>query len=278
MKSEIKYASDPRNVRNYTTEKLREEFLVEELFEDDQVKAVYSLFDRMIIMGIRPVNSHIQLDAFEDLTKSVYFLQRRELGVINVGGSGTIAVDGTVHTLNKKECLYVGMGKKEVIFQSTDPGDPAEFYINSAPAHHEYPSVKASLPDANRVDLGAAETSNERTIYQYIHEDGIQSCQLVMGFTELKPGSVWNTFPPHTHLRRMEVYFYFDLGDQLVMHFMGEPEETRHLVMKNKQAVISPEWSIHAGAGTASYAFVWGMAGENQSFTDMDPVDLNTFK
>jgi len=278
VKSEIRYASDPKNVRHYTTEKLREDFLIENVFEDDQTRAVYSMFDRMIILGIRSVNRPVQLEAFADLTKSEYFLQRRELGVINIGGKGTVTVDDTVYELDKKECLYVGMGKKEVIFQSAQSDTPAEFYINSSPAHHEYPTVKATLSDANRVDLGSAETSNERTIFQYIHEDGIQSCQLVMGFTELKPGSVWNTFPPHTHLRRMEVYFYFDLGDQLVMHFMGEPEETRHLVMKDGQAVISPEWSIHAGAGTAAYAFVWGMAGENQSFTDMDPVDLNTFK
>ncbi len=279
LKSDIRYASNPTDVKNYTTQRLREDFLIEDLFEDNRLKAIYTLYDRFIVMGARPVGEIIQLEAFNEWTKSDYFLQKRELGIINLGGSGEVIVDGNTYRLEKKECLYIGAGKKDIVFKSITQQDAAEFYINSAPAHKEYPTVKAALSDANRVELGDHETSNQRTIFQYIHEDGIQSCQLVMGFTELKPGNVWNTFPPHTHMRRMEVYFYFDLApDQLVMHFMGEPNETRHLAMKNKQAVISPEWSIHAGSGTKSYAFVWGMAGENQSFTDMDAVDMKTLK
>ena len=278
-KENIRYASNPNDVMNYPTERLRKDFLIEDLFREEQASAYYSLYDRFIVIGIKPVKKPIRLDAYHDWTKSTYFLERRELGIINVGGDGTVVVDGVEHELGKKECLYVGLGKKDIVFSSQSTKDPAEFYLNSAPAHLEYPTSKSTLKDANRVDLGNARTSNERTIYQYIHEGGIQSCQLVMGFTELKTGNVWNTFPPHTHLRRMEVYFYFDLApDQLVMHFMGEPMETRHLALKNKQAVISPEWSIHAGAGTESYAFVWGMAGENKAFTDMDAVDMAIIK
>ncbi|MFY0598502.1 MAG: 5-dehydro-4-deoxy-D-glucuronate isomerase [Cyclobacteriaceae bacterium] len=273
--SDIRFGTHPEDFKKYTTEEIRNQFLIPEVMKKDEIIAVYSMHDRMVTIGVVPASKSIDLPAFEDLTKASFFLERRELGVMNVGGAGKVTVDGESYSLAKKECLYVGMGVKEVSFSSDSQEAPAEFYINSSPAHHAYPTKKATLADANRVDLGSKENCNERTIFQYIHEDGIQSCQLVMGFTELAPGSIWNTFPPHTHYRRMEVYFYFDLpSDQIVMHFMGNPQETRHIVMTNKQAVISPEWSIHSGAGTSNYAFVWGMAGENKSFTDMDGEKL----
>lgn len=274
--SDIRFGSDPEDVKSFSTEKLRERFMIEKVMVPGEITSVYSMHDRMVTIGVVPTNDAITLPVMEDLTKASYFLERRELGIINVGGgSGKVTVDGEEFPIANKECLYIGKGKKEVTFKSDSPSDPAEFYINSCPAHKEYPVVKATHGDANQVSLGSKDNCNERVIFQYIHEDGIQSCQLVMGFTELKPGSIWNTFPPHTHYRRMEVYFYFDMPeDQIVMHFMGDPKETRHLAMHNKQAVISPEWSIHSGAGTAAYSFVWGMAGENKAFTDMDGVKL----
>lgn len=277
--SEIKFGTNPTDVKKYTTEEIRAQFLIPEVMKSDQITCVYSMHDRMVTMGIVPVSKAIDLPAFEDLTKSSFFLERRELGVINIGRRGSITADGETYALENKECLYLGKGVKSVSFESDSGSSPAEFYINSSPAHKEYPTKKASLGDANRVDLGSKDNCNERTIFQYIHEDGIESCQLVMGFTTLAPGSIWNTFPPHTHCRRMEVYFYFDLPeDQIVMHFMGDPKETRHIAMSNKQAVISPEWSIHSGAGTSNYSFIWGMAGENQSFTDMDGESLNDLR
>ena len=270
---EVREYSHSKDAKNYDTARLREEFLIEKVFEPGKIHGVYSMIDRIITIGVMPTDSEIKLPAFEERTKAEYFLERRELGVINIGGSGTVTVDGEEFTLDNKDCLYVGLGKKDIVFKSNDASKPAEFYINSCPAHKEYPTVKGVKAEANPVELGAKETCNERTIFQFIHENGIQSCQLVMGFTELKPGSIWNTFPPHTHDRRMEVYFYFDMPeDQVVMHFMGKPEETRHIVMRNKQAVISPSWSIHSGAGTAAYTFIWGMCGENKEFTDMDPA------
>ena len=273
--SEVRYAISPEALKSYTTKDIREEFLIEKVLKPGEITSVYSMYDRMMTIGIVPTNTAISLPIFEDVTKADYFLERRELGVINVGNTGTVEVDGTPYEIGNRECIYVGKGAKEVKFSSADASKPAEFYINSCPAHKEYPTTKATLADANEVNLGSKENCNERTIYQFIHEGGIQSCQLVMGFTTLATGSIWNTFPPHTHLRRMEVYFYFDLPeDQIVMHFMGHPQETRHLAMHNKQAVISPEWSIHAGAGTSAYSFIWGMAGENQAFTDMDGENL----
>lgn len=273
--TKILFGSHPNDIKRFTTAELRDRFLIPDVMQADEVTATYSMHDRMMTLGIVPVKKTLELPVFEEFTKADYFLERRELGVINIGGAGEVTVDGTSYVLEYKECLYVGKGTKQVEFKSKDSAVPAEFYINSCPAHATYPTVKAGIDEANRVDLGSGDNCNERTIFQYIHEDGIQSCQLVMGFTELAKGSIWNTFPPHTHYRRMEVYFYFDLPeDQIVMHFMGDPQETRHLAMKNKQAVISPEWSIHSGAGTSNYAFVWGMAGENKAFTDMDGQQL----
>ncbi len=277
--SEIRYSLSPEAFKAYTTEDIRKEFLIPEVMKAGEITAVYSLYDRMVTLGAVPTSGSIDLPVYEDLTKATYFLERREMGIINVGGSGSVTVDGTVYELTNKECLYIGRGAKEVAFASASADTPAQYFINSCPAHKEYPTVKAGLSDANEVNLGSQENCNERTIYQYIHEDGIQSCQLVMGFTMLKTGSIWNTFPPHTHLRRMEVYFYFDLAeDQLVMHFMGDPKETRHLAVHNHQAVISPEWSIHSGAGTSNYSFIWAMAGENQAFTDMDGQELKNIR
>lgn len=270
---DIRFAADMQSVKSYDTTALREKFLIPEVFRDDEITAVYSLHDRMIILGARPLKKALALPAFEMMTKAGYFLERREMGIINVGQAGIVTADGEKFTVGNKECLYIGKGVQQVIFESSDPANPAEFYMNSAPAHAPYPVTKAGLKDANRIETGAKNTSNERAIYQYIHEKGIQSCQLVMGLTILKSPSIWNTFPPHTHLRRMEAYLYFEVPeDQLIFHFMGEPTETRHIVMRNKQAVISPEWSIHSGVGTASYSFIWGMAGENKAFADMDGV------
>lgn len=279
MKLETRFASHPEDVKKYTTDELRSHYLIPEVMKTGEMTAVYSMHDRMVTIGVVPTSGAIKLPAMEEMTKASFFLERRELGIINVGASGSVTVDGENFVLGHRECLYIGMGKKDISFVSDDAGKPAEFYVNSCPAHHAYPTKKATLGDANQVNLGSKDNCNERVIFQYIHEDGIQSCQLVMGFTELKVGSIWNTFPPHTHYRRMEVYFYFDIADdQMVMHFMGDPQETRHLAMKNKQAVISPEWSIHSGAGTAAYSFVWAMAGENKAFTDMDGEKLVDIK
>ncbi|MEQ9378317.1 MAG: 5-dehydro-4-deoxy-D-glucuronate isomerase [Imperialibacter sp.] len=277
--TDLRYASHPEDVKQLITSALRERFLIPEVMKPGQVTDVYSIHDRMMVIGVVPTTKTLALPAFWEVTKADYFLERRELGIINIGAKGTVSVDGESFDLDNKECLYIGKGKKEVLFSSDHTSVPAEFYVNSCPAHKEYATQKATFADANQVKLGSKENCNERTICQYIHEAGIQSCQLVMGLTILAPGSIWNTFPPHTHNRRMEVYFYFDLPeDQIVMHFMGEPQETRHLAMSNKQAVISPEWSIHAGAGTSNYTFIWSMAGENKAFTDMDGHSLKSIR
>lgn len=273
MSLENRFACSPNEAKRFDTSQLRSNFLVSDLFEKGQIKGVYSHFDRMIALGALPVATPIKLPNFHDFTKQDHFLDRREIGIINVGGAGSITVDGTAYQIQHKDCLYLGMGNKEVIFSSDSIENPAIYYMTSTPAHHSYPTQKAAKADANPVHLGAPETSNERTIFQYIHQNGIQSCQLVMGFTELKSGSVWNTFPPHVHERRMEVYFYFELpADQQVCHLMGQPQETRHIFVKNMEAVISPDWSIHSAAGTSNYSFVWAMGGENMEFSDMDPV------
>lgn len=260
------------------TSELREQFLIEDLMTNGEIKLTYSHYDRIIVGGAVPTNGSLALENFPML-RAEFFLERREMGVINVGGHGSISVDGKAYDLAKKDCLYIGRGSKEISFSSKDAGTPAEFYILSAPAHKEYPTTLMKEADATPVTLGSAETSNHRTIYKYIYADGIQSCQLVMGLTTLKTGSVWNTMPSHVHDRRMEAYFYFDLAaDQTIFHFMGEPQETRHMTVHNNQAIISPPWSIHSGCGTSNYSFIWGMGGENQDYGDMDAVAITDLK
>ncbi|WP_461533152.1 5-dehydro-4-deoxy-D-glucuronate isomerase [Sinomicrobium sp.] len=275
--SEFRYAHHPEDVKRYTTEELREHFLIEKLFVKDEIRLTYTMYDRYIAGGAFPVEKALKLETIEEL-KADYFLERRELGVINVGGKGKITVDGEVYELNHKEALYVGRGHKEVVFEA-EGGEQPYFYINSAPAHTSYPTKKVTRKEAEIVELGDGKYSNKRTINKLLVNSVVQTCQLQMGMTELKEGSVWNTMPAHTHERRMEVYFYFDLEEgQTISHFMGQPEQTRHIFMKNHQAVISPEWSIHAGAGTSNYTFIWGMAGENLDYGDMDGVAPDALK
>jgi len=272
---ERRYASHPREVKQFDTARLREEFHIPVLFTPDRLELVLTHEDRMIIGGAFPVNESVRLDVDLKELGVGYFLERREIGIINVGGKGTVIVEGESYELDHKECLFVGMGNKEVVFKSESAAAPAKFYLNSAPAHQAYPTQKATLTDAESADLGSIENSNERTIYRFIHQNGIQSSQLVMGMTLLKTGNMWNTMPAHVHPRRMEAYMYFDLPDDaVVFHLMGEPSETRHIVMRNEQAVISPSWSIHSGVGTSNYTFIWGMAGDNKIYSDMDPVDM----
>ena len=242
------------------------------------IELVYSHFDRLIIGGVVPTTASISLPN-EDELKANFFLERRELGIINIGDKGTVTADGIDYPIEKLECVYLGKGTKDVAFTSANTDAPAMFYLLSLPAHHTYPNRSMTKAEASPIHLGDISTSNKRTIYKYIHNDGIQSCQLVMGLTALEAGSVWNSVPPHTHTRRMEAYFYFDVhSDHRVMHFMGEPQETRHLVIANNEAAISAPWSMHFGVGTASYGFIWGMAGENKEFTDMDPQPIATLK
>ena len=278
MRLDVRYANHPEDSKHYTTEELRKHYLIEKVFIEDEVNLVYSHVDRVIAGGIIPVKESLKLEGCKELG-SEYFLERRELGVINIGGNGKITIDGKVYEVKSREGLYVGMGSKELIFTSDDEKNPAKFYINSSPAHKTYPTVMIDLEKANKVHLGDLENSNKRTIYQYVHPAVCQSCQLVMGMTMLEPNNMWNTMPCHTHERRMEVYLYFDMTeDSKVFHLMGEPNETRHIVMGNEQAVISPSWSIHSGVGTRNYTFIWGMAGENQTFTDMDHVAMNDLR
>ncbi|HMU47163.1 MAG TPA: 5-dehydro-4-deoxy-D-glucuronate isomerase [Chitinophagaceae bacterium] len=275
---EIRFAISPAEARQMNTEQLRENFLVDKLFVNNEIKLVYTHYDRMIIGGIKPVNKTIELPNHPEL-RAEYFLERRELGVINVGGDGIVIADGKEFAVRKMDCVYLGKGTQKVKFKSRNKKEAALFYILSAPAHHKYTNKLMVRERAAPVQLGAPETSNKRTVYKYIHLDGLKSCQLVMGLTVLDPGSVWNSVPPHTHTRRMEVYFYFDLPtEQRIMHFMGEPQQTRHLVMANNEAVISPPWSTHYGCGTYNYGFIWGMAGENLVYTDMDPAPVHTLK
>ncbi len=274
---EIRYALHPEHAAVLDTAELRDHFLIETLFSEDKLNLVYSSLDRLIVGGACPApGSSVALEADAKSIGAAYFLERRELGVINIGGPGEVVVDGVVHTLQPRDGLYVGKGAKEVLFKSSDKAAPSRFYLNSAPAHLAYPTEQVSFATAEPTHLGDLEKSNKRTIRKYIHPDGIKSCQLVMGMTSLDTGCVWNTMPTHTHERRMEAYLYFGLEpDQLVFHFMGRPAETRHLVVRNEQAVLSPSWSIHAGAGTSNYTFIWGMAGENQTFSDMDGVPMS---
>ena len=268
----------PDDYRHYTTDKLRDQFLIEKIFSEDNIQLTYTHYERMIVGGVMPVKRAITLEAPDQL-KSEKFLERRELGIINVGGDGKISIDGEEFTLQNKEALYVGAQKVEVVFSSNDSTQPAKYYLNSAPAHHCYPSKKIGKSEAKVLHLGSAQTSNERSIYQLIINGVVDTCQLQMGMTELKSGSVWNTMPVHTHSRRMEAYFYFDLPDeQAVCHFMGPASETRHLWVTNEQAVVSPPWSIHSGCGTSNYTFIWGMAGENLDYSDMDSHNPHTLK
>ena len=266
---ESRYASSPKAVKLYDTAQLREEFLIENLMELGKINLTYSHYDRYIAGSAVPLKP-IKLETIDPL-KAKYFLERREIGIINVGGKGTVMVDGTAYELGFKDALYIGAGNVEVIFKSDDMNNPAKYYLNSAPAHTNHPTKKVSKAEANKLELGSLETSNHRTVNQMIIGGIVTTCQLQMGMTELKTGSVWNTMPAHVHDRRMEVYFYFDIPEnQAVCHFMGEPQETRHIWMDNYQAVISPPWSIHCGSGTSNYTFIWGMAGENLDYGDMD--------
>lgn len=284
---ELRTAASPKDVKNYDTKRLREEFLIDDLFKADDIKLVYSHIDRIITGSAVPVNP-LKLTAGDEL-RAEYFLQRREMGVINIGPAGYITIDGKKYEVGHKEAMYIGMGARDIIFESVDPSNPAKFYINSAPAHMTYPTKLIKLEGEpsedvvivkpeNKKELGTLEEANHRTINKFILPGQVETCQLEMGMTHLEPGSVWNSMPCHTHDRRMEVYLYFDMDeDQMLMHFMGEPQETRHICMHNEQAVISPSWSIHCGCSTKNYTFIWGMVGENQDFDDMDninPIDL----
>ena len=275
---QIRFQNSPKETAGMNTAELRANFLIENLMQPGKINLTYSHYDRMIVGGAVPVSGAIELPNEGEL-KANFFLERREIGIINVGGNGKVTADGVAYPLEKLECVYLGKGTQAVSFSSDDAGTPAVFYLLSVPAHQSYPNKKMTKAEASPVNLGDIATSNKRTIYKYIHNDGIQSCQLVMGLTTLEDGSVWNSVPPHTHTRRMEAYFYFDVNEaQRVMHFMGEPQETRHVVIANHEAVLSAPWSMHFGVGTASYGFIWGMAGENKEFTDMDAVPVASIK
>ncbi|SFS65036.1 4-deoxy-L-threo-5-hexulose uronate isomerase [Lutibacter maritimus] len=276
-KYQVRYASSPKAVKLYDTQQLREEFLIDNLMEEGKINFTYSHYDRYITGSAVPLEP-LKLETIDPL-KAQYFLERRELGIINVGGIGIVEVDGAIYELDLKDALYIGSGNKEVIFKSNDIKNPAKYYINSAPAHTNYPTKKVSKAEANKIELGSLETANHRTVNQMIIGGIVTTCQLQMGMTELKTGSVWNTMPAHVHDRRMEVYFYLDIPEnQAVCHFMGEPQETRHIWMSNHQAVISPPWSIHSGSGTSNYTFIWGMAGENLDYGDMDVCKITDLR
>jgi len=277
-KFESRYAQSPKEVKQMDTAALRDNFLIENVFEANLVNLTLSHFDRYIVGGAMPVDQKIALPNPDDL-KANYFLERRELGIINVGGKAIVTADGETYELDYKEALYIGKGTKEVFFETATPGEAAKLYINSAPAHHSYPTKKVSKAEAEIVELGTPETANHRIINKLLVNSVLPTCQLQMGMTELKSGSVWNTMPAHTHDRRMEAYFYFEVPNgQSVCHFMGQPQETRHIWMQNDQAVISPNWSIHSGAGTSNYTFIWGMAGENLDYGDMDHCAITELK
>lgn len=277
MKLDTRYGHHPDDFKRYDTEKIRSEFLIPQIFAPDEILLTYSHVDRVIAGGAHPVSKELKLVGGKAFGTDV-FLERRELGLICIEGQGEVTTDGKTWPMTKGEGMYVGMGTAEVSFRSSS-SNPAKFYLMSSPAHHSYPTVKITLEQANPTKLGEAENLNVRTIYKYIHPAVCQSCQLAMGMTILEPGSVWNTMPAHTHERRMEVYFYFDMADDtVVFHLHGQADQTRHIVMRNEQAVISPSWSLHAGVGTGRYTFIWGMAGENQTFTDMDHIAMGDLK
>ena len=267
---ELRYAAHPEDAKAYDTQRLRRDFLIETLFVPNEVNMVYSMYDRMVVGGAMPVGETLRLEAIEPLKQPV-FLMRRELGIYNVGGKGSVKVGDDVFELDYKEALYLGSGDREVYFESLDESRPAKFYFNSATAHRNYPDKKVTKANAIVMELGSLESSNHRKINKMIVNEVLPTCQLQMGMTELAVGSVWNTMPAHVHSRRMEAYFYFEVPeDQAVCHFMGEPNETRHIWMRGDQAVLSPEWSIHSGAATSNYTFIWGMAGENLDYSDQD--------
>lgn len=275
---EIRYAAHPEDAKHYDTARLRRDFLIEKVFTPNEVNMVYSLYDRMIVGGAMPVDETLKLEAIDPL-KAPFFTTRREVGLFNVGGKGFVTVGEETFELDFKEALYIGRGDREVTFGSYDKSHPALFYINSTTAHKEYPNKKITKQDADILHLGSLEGANDRVINRMLVQKVVDSCQLQMGMTELKPGSVWNTMPAHTHSRRMEAYFYFEVPDgQAVCHFMGQPDETRHIWMKGNQAVLSPEWSIHAAAATSNYTFIWGMGGENQDYNDQDWYDITDLK
>ncbi len=277
-KMEIRNASNAKDVKHYTTDRLREEFHIANLFTKDNIRMVYSHIDRIITAGFMPVFAELKLEGGKELA-SDYFLERREMGCINIGGKGIITVDGTEYNMEPRDGIYIGKGNKEISFKSVDPENPAKFYVSSCPAHKEYPTVKIDISKAKKVPCGDQADANKRVINQYIHPEVMQSCQLAMGLTQLEEGSVWNTMPCHTHDRRMEVYLYLDMGENdAVFHMMGEPNETRHIIMHNEEAVISPSWSIHSGVGTKAYSFIWAMCGENQEFTDMDHIETKDLR
>ncbi len=278
MRFNERFAVHPEDFTSYGTEKIRKEFLVSEIFIPNDIVMEYSLYDRYIVGGAMPVGKKLKLESFNSL-KSDTFLARRELGVINTGGKGIVSADGETYELGYKDALYLGRGNVEVGFESADKNKPAKFYLNSAPAHKKFPNKRVTLADAEVVELGSLESSNARKINKLLVNSVVETCQLQMGMTELQPGSVWNTMPVHTHNRRMEAYFYFEVPDnQAVCHFMGRPDETRHIWMHNDQAVFSPSWSIHSAAGTSNYIFIWGMAGENLDYGDMDVVQPTGLK
>lgn len=278
---EVRNACSPNDMKHYTTERLREEFLIQNLFQEDKMNLVYSHIDRIITGAVVPVNKKLALTAGDEL-RAEYFLQRREMGLINIGGDGIITIDGRVYEVNARDGMYIGRGSKDITFESKEVSNPAKFYLNSAPAHKEYPTVLIKLEgeasedvvivkDENKVECGSLEESNHRIINKYIVTGQVDTCQISMGLTKLFPGSVWNTMPAHTHDRRMEVYMYFDVEDDaFVIHYMGEPQETRHIIIHNEEAVINPSWSIHSGCGSKAYTFIWGMCGENQDYADQD--------
>ena len=272
MNFDVRYANHPEDSKHYDTAQLRKHYHIAKVFSPDEINLTYSHQDRIIAGGIMPVNGELKLESCKELA-APYFLARREMGAINVGGPGKLVIDGVEYVMGSKDGIYVGMGAKELTFTSDDPANPAKFYINSCPAHRTCPTVHIPMDKARYNHLGGQETVNERILRQYVHPAVCESCQLSMGMTALLPGNVWNTMPCHTHERRMEVYFYFDIApDQAVFHMMGQGDETRHILMHNDEAVISPSWSIHSGVGTANYTFIWGMCGENQDFDDMDGI------
>ena len=279
---DIRYSCNQRDFKRYTTEETRNEFLIQNLYVPNEVVAVYSHVDRMVTLGCMPTTEEVSLDKGIDIWANFgtsYFLERREIGIFNIGGPGVIKADDETFHMNYKDCLYITMGTKNVTFASDDAANPAKFYMVSAPAHCAYKTTYLPIEKAVKRPLGAMETANKRTINQFIHPDVLPTCQLSMGMTALEPGSVWNTMPCHTHERRMEIYMYFEVPENnVVFHMMGEGQETRHIVMKNEEAVISPSWSIHAGAGTSNYTFIWAMGGENQAFDDMDNIPTTELK